>query len=118
MTAAPPGTCPPRPGGAAPQQENEVKTAIVAMLLATAIVSPSNAGEVWQPGQPLTSDNILSYVFQDRGRAKIFTEADQRREEATRPVVIKSSPAPRRIRSTICSTSSGRGYSDTVCTSN
>ena len=62
-----------------------MKTAIVAMLLATAIASPSNAGEIWQPGMPLTSDNLLSYVFKDRGRAKIFTEADQRREEATRP---------------------------------
>lgn len=89
-----------------------MKTAIVAMLLLAAVASPASAGEPWRPGMPLTSDNFLSYVFRDRGRAKIFTEADQRREEATRPVVIEE---PRRT--TTCSTISGRGYSDTVCTS-
>ena len=94
-----------------------MKTAIVAMLLATAIASPSNAGEIWQPGQPLTSDNILSYVFKDRGRAKIFTAADQRQEDASRPIVIEKSPPPRRPRTymTSCNTIRQGGVIDTEC---
>jgi hypothetical protein len=100
-----------------------MKTAIVAMLLATAIASPSHAGEIWQPGQPLTSDNILSYVFKDRGRAKIFTPADQRREDAAResarPIIIESPPRRSRPRTyqTNCNTIREGGITDTQCQS-
>jgi hypothetical protein len=45
MTATPPGTCPPRPGGAAPQEEKEVKTAIAAMVLATVSIASASAQE-------------------------------------------------------------------------
>jgi hypothetical protein len=119
-------------------QENEVKTAIVAMLLAMVIASPASAGGIKiekpcgsncsapqpQATQPQATVPMVGSVrFRDlnqpanAGKPVMVgaSNADYYREQANRPVIVRTQP---RVHETTCvTTGSGRTVS-TNCTSN